>query len=163
VDGEDSSDSSGIGEDETPKSKDETPKNKEFHAMGTFNGNIAEVREESQTKGSGEGTPEKVLQNPKICKFGRQGTTFNAKMNKMPVDKAYHNKETVKFGQTNLESFPQDVKTHNESMSIRQETNADSSGENSKQNPKGREGENSTIRECSVTELGDDTSTPGID
>jgi hypothetical protein len=163
VDSEDSSDSSSIGEDETPKSKDETSKNKEFHRMCKFNGNIPEVSQESQTKGSGEETPLKVSGNPKINKFGRKGTTFNAKMNKKPVDKAYHSKETVKFGQTNLESFPQDVKTDNESMSIRQETNTDSSGENSKQNLKGREGENSTCRECSATDFGDDSSKPEID
>jgi hypothetical protein len=98
VSSEDSSDSSSIGEDGTPKSKDETPKNKEFHVMGTFNGNISEVSQESQTKGSEEETPLKVPGNPKINKYGRKGKTFNEKMNKKPVDKAYNNKETVQFG-----------------------------------------------------------------
>jgi hypothetical protein len=62
-----------------------------------------------------------------------------------------------------LDSFPHDLKTDNESMSIRQETNTDSSWENSKQNLKGREGENSTCRECSATNFGDDSSKPEID
>jgi hypothetical protein len=156
VDSEDSSDSSSIGEDETPKSK-------EFHRTCKFNGNIPEVSQESQTKGSGEETPLKDPGNPKINKFGGKGTTFNAKMDKKLVDKAYHSEETVQIGQTNLESFPKDVKTDNESMSIRQETNTDSSGENSKQNLKGLEGENSTCRECSATDFGDETSKPEID
>jgi hypothetical protein len=98
VSSEDSSDSSSIGGDGTPKSKDETPKNKEFQGMCTFNGNISEVSQESQTRGSEEETPLKVPGNPKIDKHGRKGTTFNEKMNKKPVDKVYHNKETVQFG-----------------------------------------------------------------
>jgi hypothetical protein len=47
-------------------------------------------------------------------------------------------------------------------MYIPQETKSDSSEEDSKQNPKRREGENSTIRECSGTDFGDDTSKPEI-
>jgi hypothetical protein len=66
--------------------------------MCTFNGNIPQVSQESQTNGSEEETPLKVPGNPKINKYGRKDTTFNEKMNKKPVDKAYHNKETVQFG-----------------------------------------------------------------
>lgn len=98
VDSDDSSDSSSVVEDETPKSKDETAKSKEFHGMCTFNGIIPEVSQESQTKGSEEETRLKVPGNPKINKYGRKGTFFNEEMNKKPVDKAYHNKETVQFG-----------------------------------------------------------------